>query len=106
MEQEKLKSTEEKKEEILAQDKKHKIAIYISLFGIVLLLLLKNTTLGFNIGYIILLITFVNWLKLLMRKKIYARPKMLTSSFLLFLAALIILAGFYYPQIIEFTNHH
>jgi hypothetical protein len=82
------------------QDQIHKIFIYLVLAGIFILFFLKNTFIGYFLGWGCLLLMGKNTLELGLRwsKSQPWNPKILVISFLLLLIILALIGGLYYPQ--------
>lgn len=91
----------QKKEIQIKQDKRHKIFIYIALAGILLMFFLKNSFVGYFIGFSCIILMGKNSMELGTRwsKKQSWNPKILVISFLLLLVALSLIAWLYYPQL-------
>lgn len=98
---ESLMTTAQKVEINTKQNKKHKIFICIALAGIILVLVLKNTFIGYFIGFGCMFLMLTNSMELGIRwsKKQSWNPKILIISFLLLLLTLSLTAWLYYPQL-------
>jgi len=85
----------------IKQNKRHKFFIYIALVGILLMFVLKNTFVGYFIGFGCLILMGGNLTVLGIRwtKKQPWEPKILIISFLLLILIISLIAYLYYPQL-------
>ena len=98
---ESLMTPTQKTEITTKQDQKHRIFIYLALAGIFIMLFLKNTFVGYYIGFGCIVLMGKNSAELGIRwtKKQPWDKKIMVTSFLLLLVALVLIATLYYPQL-------
>ena len=100
-EKEKKLKPEQKIQMNLKQDQKHKIFLYLIPVGVLLMYVLKNTLVGYFIGFGTLGLAFKIWFELFMRwtKNQPFNKFILIISFILFIILITLLGALFWPQL-------
>jgi hypothetical protein len=101
-EKEKKLTPKQKVETNLRQDQKHKNFFYLIPVGILLMFILKNTIIGYFIGFGTIGLVGKIWIDLFIRwtKSQPYNKAILIMSFILFIFLIALLAALFYPQIL------